>query len=310
MSLGRYPARGQRALSRPASRRVRRVCGAALGALALSMLLASSALAKSPKGAFAVFAQCPTATATTCFYLASTGGELRLNKATAVPFTKSITVQGGIERNAKTGAETFIAALNGETLSKTPEALPGGLTGVLGSCREISNPIEKELCEEEFETGKTAVNVISELAKPASEIGISKANFLKDEGVSLQLPVKIRLENPFLGSECYIGSGTSPVLWPLTTGTTKPSEPNKPIKGTAGKVETLEGGTLEKALGASLVENDFKAPAASGCGGIESSLIDPIINAKFGLPAAAGTNTVVLNGTVEFASAEAVVKSE
>jgi len=272
------------------------------------MLLGSSALAKSPKGAFAVFAQCPTATATTCFYLSSTGGELRLNKET-VPLSKSITVQGGIERNAKTGAETFIAALNGETLSKTKQVLPGGLSGIF-TCREIMNPIEKAACEAVFETGNTTVYVIPELAKPASEIGISKPDFLKDEGVALKLPVKIRLENAFFGSECYIGSSSSPVVWPLTTGTTKPSSPNKPISGTAGKVEVLEEGTLEKAVGASLVENDFSAPAASGCGGIYSSLIDPIVDAKLGLPAAAGTNTMILDGTVEFATAEAVVKSE
>jgi hypothetical protein len=308
MSSGRHLAHARRAFPSPVSRHALRLCGAALSVLALSMLLASSALAKSPKGAFAVFVQCPTATATTCFYLSSTGGELRLHKET-IPLKKSVTIQGGIERNAKTGAETFIAASNGETLSKTPQVLPGGLSGFL-NCREIGNPIEKVLCEEEFESGHTEVNVIPELAKRASEIGISKANFLKDEGVSLKLPVKIRLENAFLGSECYIGSSTSPVVWPLTTGTTKPSEPNKPIAGTAGKVEVLEGGTLEKAVEASLVENDFSAPGASGCGGIYSSLIDPILDEKLGLPAAAGTNTAILKGTVEFATAEAVVKSE
>ncbi len=308
MSSGTPLARGTRAFPGPSTWRALRVCGAALGALALSMLLASSALAKSPKGNFAVFAQCPTATATTCFYMSATGGELRLNKVT-IPFTKTITVQGGIERNAKTGAETFIAALNGETLSKTPEALPGGLSGLF-TCREITNLIERAACEQVFESGKTAVNVIAELAKPASEIGISKANFFKDEGVSLKLPVKLKLENPFLGSECFIGSSASPVVWPLTTGTTKPSEPNKPIKGTAGKVEVLEGGTLEKALEASLVENDFSAPAASGCGGLYSFLMDPILDEKIGLPAAAGKNTAILKGAVEFATAEAVVKSE
>jgi hypothetical protein len=308
MSSGRHQARGARAFSGPASRRALRMCGAALGALALSMLLAACALAKSPKGAFAVFVQCPTTTATTCFYLSSTGGELRLHKST-IPLTKSVTVQGGIERNAKTGAETFIAASNGETLSKTPQVLPGGLSGLL-SCREITNLLEREACEAVFESGHTEVKVIPELAKPASEIGVSKPNFFKDEGVSLKLPVKIRLENAFFGSECYIGSSASPVVWPLTTGTTKPSEPNKPITGTAGKVEVLEGGTLEKALEASLVENDFAAPAASGCGGIYSFLIDAILDEKLGLPAAAGTNTAILKGTVEFATAEAVIKSE
>src|ERR1700722_9518697 len=103
------------------------MCGAALGALALSMPLASTALAKSPKGNFAVFVQCPTATATTCFYMSATGGEFRLHKET-ITMTNKVVVQGGIEVNAKTGAETFIAASNGETLSKTPQPLPGFAT--------------------------------------------------------------------------------------------------------------------------------------------------------------------------------------
>lgn len=272
------------------------------------MLVASSALAKSPKGEFIVFSQCPTETATTCFYLSSTGGELVLHKVT-IPFTKTIVVQGGIKRNSETGAETFIGALNGETLSKTPQTLPGGLLSLL-SCSEISNPIEKASCQAELESGQTGVSVIAELAKPASEIGISKTNFFKEEGVALQLPVKLKLENPFLGPSCYIGSSANPVVWPLTTGTTNPSLPNKPIKGTKGTVEILEGGTLEKAIGASLVENDFSAPGATGCGGIYASLIDPIVNSKIGLPAPAGTNTVIVKGTVEFATAKAVVESE
>jgi hypothetical protein len=49
--------------------------------------------------------------------------------------------------------------------------------------------------------------------------------------------VKVRLENPFLGSECYVGSNSSPVVLNLTTGTTSPPAPNKPIKGTVGNIE-------------------------------------------------------------------------
>jgi hypothetical protein len=307
MPSGRRFARAARAFPGRVSQRAPRVCVAVLGILALSMLSASAALAK-PKGPYEVFAQCPTATATTCFYMSATSGELHLNKVT-IPLTKTVKIQGGIKRNTETGAETFIGALNGETLSKTPQALPGGLLSLL-SCREISNPIEKRACEVEFEGGQTAVNVTTELAKPASEIGISKTNFFKEEGVALQLPVKIKLENPFFGSECYIGSAANPVVWPLTTGATSPPPPYKSIKGTAGKVEKLEEGKLEKAIGASLVENAFKVPAASGCGGIYSFLIDPIVDEKIGLPASAGMSTVVLTGTVEFASAKAVVESE
>jgi hypothetical protein len=307
MSSGRRPARDARAFFGLAPRRAPRVCLAVLAALAMVSLLPSSALAK-PKGPFEVFSQCPTATATYCFYMSTTGGEIHLNKVT-IPLTKTVIIQGGIKRNAETGAETFIGALNGETLSKTPQALPGGLLSLL-TCREISNPLEKRACEVEFENGQTGVNVIAELAKPANEIGVSKVNFFKEEGVALQLPVKIKLENPFLGPECYIGSAANPVVWPLTTGTTKPPPPYKSIKGTAGKVEKLEEGKLEKAIGASLVENAFKVPTASGCGGIYSFLIDPIVDEKIGLPAAAGMSTVILNGTVEFATAKGVVESE
>ncbi len=308
MPSGMHLARNALAFLDSASRRAAHLCLAALGALALSMLLAPSALAK-PKGPFEVFSQCPTETATTCFYLSSTGGELILHKKT-ISLTKTIVVQGGIKRNSETGAETFIGALNGETLSKTAQSLPGGLLSLL-SCSEIGNSSERRACEEAFENGLTGVSVIAELAKPASEIGISKVNFFKEAGVALQLPVKLRLENPFLGSECYVGSSLSPVVWPLTTGTTKPSLPNKPIKGTAGELELLEGGKIEKAVGASLVENNFKAPAASGCGGgTYSSVIDPIVDEHIGLPAPVGTNTVIVDGTVEYASAKSVIESE
>jgi hypothetical protein len=309
MPFGRPLARVARAFPGGASQRTLRVCLAALGALTLSMLVASSALAKSPKGPFEVFSQCPTETATSCFYLSSTGGELFLHKIT-IPYTKTVTIQGGIKHNTEVGAiETFIGALNGETLSKTPQTLPGGLLSLL-TCHEISEPNARHACETAFENKQTGVSVIAELAKPASEIKISKTNFFKEKGVALQLPVKLKFENAFLGSECYVGSSTSPVIWPLTTGTTSPSPPNEPIKGTAGTLEILEGGALEKAIGAVLVENDFSAPAVSGCGGVYSSVIDPILDEKIGLPAPAGTNTMVLKATVEFASAKAVVESE
>ena len=57
----------------------------------------------------------------------------------------------------------------------------------------------------------------------------------------------------------------------------------------------------------SLVNNSFAAPGATGCGGfLVELLLNPIINAKLGLPAAAGNNTAILSGTLEQAGAEAV----
>src|ERR1700736_2132926 len=196
---------------------------------------ASPALAASPTGDFAVFSQCPrfTSGVNLCLYSQTGSGEVTLNKQT-VPVTKTITLQGGVIRNEATEAETFVGALNGETLSKTPESVPGGLASLI-RCNEIGNAVERLLCEITFENGVTGVNATTELARPASEIGISKNNLVNQEGVALSLPVKIHLENPFLGSECYIGSSANPIVWKLTTGTTSPPGPNQPIKGKVGK---------------------------------------------------------------------------
>jgi hypothetical protein len=60
----------------------------------------------------------------------------------------------------------------------------------------------------------------------------------------------------------------------------------------------------------SLVDNSFSAPAAEGCGGLSSFLIDPILDSKIGLPAQAGHNSATLSGTLRTASAEAVIASE
>jgi hypothetical protein len=157
-----------------------------------------------------------------------------------------------------------------------------------------------------FENKTTGVNETTELAAPASSIGLNEANLLSETGTALELPVKVHLENPFLGGECYIGSNASPIVLKLTTGTTAPPLPNKPIKGKLGTVSTVGEGEILKISNNSLVNNSFAAPGTNGCGGLFSFLIDPIINGKLGIPAAAGHNTAILNGTLEQAGAARV----
>ena len=60
-------------------------------------------------------------------------------------------------------------------------------------------------CEVTFENGVTGLFSTLELARPASEIRISENNLAGEAGVALKLPVKVHLENPFLGSGCYVG---------------------------------------------------------------------------------------------------------
>ncbi|MHB8242512.1 MAG: hypothetical protein ACYDHN_11025 [Solirubrobacteraceae bacterium] len=276
----------------------------ALTALASAFAASSPALA-TPTGEYAVFAQCPLSSPEVqgCVWAKTESGEFVVGKE-KIPITNPIILQGGFHEN-EAEEQFFLGAANGETLSKSPQKVPGGLSGLV-KCNEISNTIERIACEVVFENGTTGVNATTELAAPASSIGLNESNLLGEEGTALTLPVKVHLENTFLGSECYIGSNSSPLVINLTTGTTSPPAPNKPIKGSAGTTSVNSEGTILTISKNSLVNNSFSTPGSSGCGGIFSFLIDPIINSKLGLPSAAGHNTAILNGTLKQAGAPRV----
>jgi len=281
--------------------------------VSLAALSVASPAMATPKGEFAVFADCPVTTSSACIFAKTESGKFIVGNKT-VPIEKAITLQGGLLENEETGALTFVAAKDGNTLSKTPQKVPGGLSGLV-NCTEIKGSgllekLERGTCEAIFENGLTGVNATTELAAPASSIQINLGNLLSGSGTALQLPVKVHLENPLLGSSCFVGSNTKPVILPLTTGTTSPPLPNKPIKGSPGTLEFNPEGTLLTVKENSLVNNAFAAPATSGCGGIFEFLIGPIINSTLGVPSASGHNTAVLNGTLKQAGAEVVQEHE
>jgi hypothetical protein len=286
------------------------VAAVSIAAPVAGLAMASPAMAVThhPKGDFAPFADCPLSNASVvaCLFAKTEAGEFIVGKE-SVPIKSPITLQGGL-KEAPEGV-AFVGAEDGNTLSKTPQSVPGGLLGLV-KCNEISNFIERIACELTFENGVTGVTATTELAAPASSITISLAALLSGSGTALSLPVKVHLENPFLGSSCYIGSNAHPVVINLTTGTTSPPAPNKPIKGNVGTLEPKDEGELLVIKENALVNNSFAAPEAEGCGGAFSFLIDPIVDAKLGLPAAAGHNTAILKGTLQQASASAVKASE
>jgi hypothetical protein len=281
---------------------------AALAALAV----ASPAMA-TPKGAFAVFADCPITAPglTDCFYAKTESGSFTIGKKT-VPIVTPQVLQGGLRATEVAPFFEFVGAKDGNTLVKTPQKVPGGLTGLV-NCTEIkgSGLLEKALrasCEAIFENGVTGVNASVELAAPASSIVVNLGAALEGKGTALSLPTKVHLENPLLGSACYIGSNAAPIVLNLTSGTTSPPPPNKPITGSPGEVEFSEG--ILKVKNNSLVNNSFAAPGTNGCGGIFEFLLGPIINSQLGVPSAAGHNTAILNGTQELASVEEVKAHE
>jgi hypothetical protein len=259
--------------------------------LLLAVLLAAAApaaFAGKPKGEYAPFTGCPLKTAgvSQCVYSQFTGGKLTFGTM-AVPIEHAITLQGGLIVTGK--EETFVNAGEGETLTKTEEKVPGGFSGIGG-------------------TESSPMTLTLELV---GAVALSRGNLAEAKGTALKLPVRAHLKNVYFGEECFIGSSASPITLNLTTGVTSPPAPNKPITGSAGTHEVKEAGNLVLYKGDSLVENAFSVPGAKNCGaGVYKELITPLINSKYGLPAAGGHNTAILSGTSEFASAEAVLKSE
>jgi hypothetical protein len=290
-----------------------------IAGLIVGLAAASPALALEPTGDFAIFKQCPRFTkgVELCLYSKVTGGSVTLNKQT-VPINEDgkhpIILQGGIQINEETEHETFVAALNGETLSKTPQNVPGGLSGLV-NCTLIKGSgflevLARAACKLVFENKTTGVAAVTELAKPASEIAISKRNLLLEEGTVLGLPVKVRLENTFLGGECYIGSSSSPLQLNLTTGSTHPELPNTSIKGKTGEISFRDEFEFVEIPKNVLVNNEFSAPEATGCGGIFAFLIDPIIDSKIGLPSTNGHNTAIQDADLFEGTTVGTIKSE
>jgi hypothetical protein len=285
----------------------------AVAAVALTALVfAGSASALKPTGDFVNFGGCPTNVTGVnfCVFAQTTSGEFKIKKTT-VPITKTITLQGGIIENEETGAETWVNAKSGfETISKTPQTVPGGLLKIVapGFFPEILQIIFNEFINK----GITGVTATTELV---GNITINRGALIEGAPDALNLPVRVHLENEFLGPKCYVGSASKPVNVELTTGTTSPPLPNLPITGALGEIELKDEGTLLILRKNSLVNNTFAAPTSEGCGsqilfGLFTGIIDSAVNAELELPSASGNNTAILNGTLENSSAAAVLASE
>src|SRR4051812_1650633 len=113
---------------------------------------------------FEVFNDCPLTNpaVTVCIYSTTTSGEFHIGSKT-VPINQTVVLQGGL----KGEEEELIPAADGNTLSKTPLVLPGGLVGL-----EVLPPL-------------TEVTATSELA---GTVLVNTANFGKEAGPAVTLP--------------------------------------------------------------------------------------------------------------------------
>jgi hypothetical protein len=282
-------------LSRPvtvAQCPLRLLASARKQALVIAMVLAASLATLSAASPalgnlhqeFAPFADCPLSTpgVTTCLYATTTSGEFTLANKT-VPVSKTITIQGGLVGEGPTCCE-LVPAADGNTLSKTALPVPGGLVGIelLGNFTEVTATAEL-----------------------AGTVHANPNAILSRKGVAVSLPLKVKLDNPLLGSGCYVASESTPLQLQLITGTTNPPPPNKPISGSGGTFHQSGENQIATITNTSLVDNSFVAPGANGCT-LLPLVGDLAVDVEVGLPGAAGRNTAILNGTLSEAEAPAV----
>lgn len=241
---------------------------AAVAALATMAWLVAGGAAQA---AFPNFSGCPTSNPAVkgCIDIQSVSGSLEI-KGFTVPLGESLEIRGGLDSSVRpavfyppTGTTGFFAR---------PVRIPGGILGI------------------EWPIPGNAVLGIAQLAGSPSEIRME----IEFGTTTVSLPVKIHLENPILGSSCYIGTNGSPAHVNLTTGTTSPPPPNRPISGRLGEVGFNEGVlTLTDSVS---VDNSFAIPGASGCGLL--GIIDPLVNLRLKLPSAGGNNTMIVHNDV------------
>ena len=127
-------------------------------------------------------------------------------------------------------------------MSKTEQNVPGGLSGLV-DCEEIKGDgyrerFERYACRALSFYGRTS-GVTATLENVATvenpTIYNERATAVRNWEPAVRLPIRVHLKNPLLGNSCYIGSESNPIELELTTGTTSPLPPNKPIEGETGE---------------------------------------------------------------------------
>jgi hypothetical protein len=246
-----------------------------LGVMAAAMaLMASGASARTPAAPYGAFAGCPSPEENPavegCFYSVVKGGHFQMGNKT-VPIENPMTLAGGWDFDGK------VTYTSQGGLTKAKQKVPGGVVGLTGLTWLL----------EILGSNALTLYATTELAgTPGAPIN-----------VPVTLPIKVHLENPVLGPNCYVGSNSNPIQLNLTPFTTSPPPPNQPISGKLFEIGTDPRPWVRAALNGVFVDNSFAAPGASGCvltlfGFIPVS-INGLVNTQSGLPSPAGTNETV-----------------
>lgn len=298
----------------------------AFAAALIGAAVAPEAAAGTPSGPYAMFKYCPythpdVADGGSCVLNTTRSGMFKIG-STTLPIDQPIVLQGGIKWLSDS---PLYEAVGAPTLAAPPAQVPGGLLGIMNPAPNWPGPL--------WTAFWAIVAVANGVTATMEPVGTVQTNFINalypptdgTDPTAARLAVRVRLQNPFLGDSCYIGSAQHPIVINLQTGTTSPPAPNQPISGNPGETYTVWTdepnfiGYIQND-DATMVDNSFAVPAASGCGNIAlglpiltevlDTLVSGAVNLKVGLPSAAGKNTAILTGDTSIASSAYVLASE
>ncbi|MFD3532779.1 hypothetical protein [Streptomyces sp. NPDC058664] len=267
----------------------------ALGAFA-SMGTATAAVPQL-NGSWAPFTRCPVDApallaadgldkAPQCVSSSSASGSIKLGNTTVI--TGRTDLQIGVVQNAD-GTSTVVAPAAGSIIADSA-TVPGGLLGLM--CPS-DIPFITDICRQLSDARLNKITAtVESIGTPANFDQI--AGVLTDMPI-VDIPVRIHLQNPFLGSNCYIGTKSNPIMLRPSNATS----PSFAVERFNGDGSPNEEGDMSRLnlLGSTQVDKTFAVPGASGCGLGLFGLIDGAVNLKTGLPSAAGKNSLTLNNT-------------
>jgi hypothetical protein len=245
------------------------------------------------KGDWAPFARCPIDDPTMlavdgpertnfCVAVNSSSGSIKLGNSSAT--TGQTGVQLGLV-GPSSGPYNIVSPAGGVIVS-APVEVPGGLLGLMCPSGDVA---VAAIC------GLITNNALNTVSATVQQAGApSNFDFFAGLGVGipiLTLPIRVKLDNPLLGSSCYIGTDAAPiVLHPANIVVAPLAFERFDADGTPDAAGPLQ---LLRSSGGAQGDTTFAVPGATGCG--LAGALDGAINLKEGLPSPSGNNSLVLS---------------
>ncbi len=261
----------------------------------VSPAVAAPATAPTLAGAWAPLNRCPVdaqemraadgiTVVAACVSSSSPAGSITLG-GTTLP-TGSTDLQLGLLNRG--GVYSVVAPASGAVVS-APVEIPGGLLGLMCPSRI---PVISDICERVVNNPLNRVTATIEPAGAPRDFNLAAGLGVGQPIVTL--PVKIKLSNPFLDPNCYIGSNSNPILL-KPANLTRPTGSVVRFNADGSANPTGEMGYVSL-TGANQADSTFAVPGAQGCGLF--GLLSGAVNLKQGLPSPAGENNLTLNNAV------------